>query len=64
MSKRLYGLDLLKTIATVFIIGLHFNYRTGALSDFAFTDGRFYPVGISEAIFHVSVDCFVLIEAS
>lgn len=61
MSKRLYGLDLLKTIAMVFIIGLHFNYRTGALSDFAFTDGRFYPVGISEAIFYVSVDCFVLI---
>lgn len=61
MSKRLYGLDLLKIVAMVFIIGLHFNYRTGALADFAFTDGRFFPVGISEAIFYVSVDCFVLV---
>ncbi|WP_154033464.1 acyltransferase family protein [Collinsella aerofaciens] len=61
MSKRLYGLDLLKIIAMIFIIGLHFNFRTGALANFPFTDGRFYPTGISEAIFYVSVDCFVLV---
>lgn len=61
MSKRLYGLDLLKIVAMIFIIGLHFNYRTGALANFAFTDGRFYPTSISEAIFYVSVDCFVLV---
>ena len=61
MSKRLYGLDLLKIVAMIFIIGLHFNYRTGAIANFTFADGRFYPKGISEAFFYVSVDCFVLV---
>lgn len=61
MSKRLYGLDFLKIIAMIFIVGLHFNYRTDALTSFAFTDGRFYPTSISEAIFYVSVDCFVMV---
>lgn len=61
MSKRLYGLDLLKIVSMIFIIGLHFNYRTGALTNFVFTDGRFYPTSISESIFYVSVDCLVLV---
>lgn len=59
-KKRNYGLDLLKIICMLMIIGLHYVYNCGIdnVTNFGI---NYIFIWVLEAICYVSVDCFVFI---
>lgn len=59
-EHRKYGIDLLRILSMVFVVGLHFNQNCcfEKITEFNL---NYMWVWISEAIYYTSVDIFILI---
>lgn len=59
-EPRKYGIDLLRILSMLFVVGLHFNQNCcfGKITEFNL---NYVWVWVSEAIYYTSVDIFILI---